>query len=301
MKTQSDQANKKINGVISALPTPFYKGEVDYESLEKLVKYQIKNGISGFVVNGTTAESPTLETEEVEKIFQLVKKFAGDSLPVIVGTGSNSTADTISQTKKAKEMGADAALVVVPYYNKPPQRGLEQHFAAVADSAQIPIVLYNVPGRTITGMSVETIQALSRKKNIVGIKEASGDIGFDEKIKSAVASNFILLSGDDPTYLPFLQLGGHGIISVMSNLITAACAKWTKLAVENKYAEAEVDFSRYKEIIQLMYVEANPIPLKWMLYKANIFRSPEMRLPLVSLDEKYYSAIEKQLKTLELA
>lgn len=297
MKSQSD--NKTFNGVISALPTPFYKGEVDFESLEKLVQFQMKNGINGFVVNGTTAESPTLNEAEVNKIFECVKKISGSETPIILGTGSNSTETTVQHTQKAAQLGADAALVVVPYYNKPPQRGLEQHFVKVADSSKIPIILYNVPGRTITSMTVETITALSRHKNIIGIKEATGDIAFAEKIKAAVSKDFILLSGDDPTYLPFMKLGGHGIISVMSNLITSACARWT-LALNNA-ASAEADFERYKELIQLMYVEANPIPLKWMLHKAGIFRSPEARLPLVELDQKYFSAIEKQMKLLELA
>lgn len=295
MKTTSAQ---KIKGVISALPTPFLNGKVDYESLEKLVQFQIKNGVNGFVVNGTTAESPTLETEEVQKIFELVKKTANDSIAIIVGTGSNSTADTVVQTRKAKELGADAALVVVPYYNKPPQRGLEKHFSMVAESTNLPVILYNVPGRTITAMTTETIQSLSKNQNIIGIKEASGDIGFDEKVKSAVPKDFIMLSGDDLTYLPFLKIGGHGIISVMSNLIPAQSARWTKLAAENKYSEAESDFAKYQELLQLMYCEANPIPLKWMLYKAGIIRSAEMRLPLVQLDEKFYAPIEKQMKNL---
>lgn len=192
-------------------------------------------------------------------------------------------------------MGADAALVVVPYYNKPPQRGLEQHFAKVAANTQVPIIAYNVPGRTITGMTHETILNISRQKNVIGIKEASGDIAFDEKVQSQVASDFVLLSGDDLTYLSFLKLKGHGIISVMSNLLAAPCAKWTKMAKENKFAVAEIDFLKYKELIELMYVEANPIPLKWMLHRAGLFRSPEARLPLVTLDEKHYSNIEKQM------
>jgi len=293
-----NQSVKKIKGVISALATPFLNGKVDYESLEKLVQFQIKNGVNGIVVNGTTGESPTLEATEVEKIYEVVKKNSNADTALILGTGSNSTADTITYTRKAQEMGADAALVVVPYYNKPPQRGLEKHFSMVADSADIPIILYNVPGRTVTSLAVETIQSLSQKENIVGIKEATGDIEFNKKIKSAASSDFILLSGDDPTYLPFLKIGGHGVISVMSNIIPAASAKWTKLATENKWEEAEKDFARYQEFLQLLFVEANPIPLKWMLYKAGIIRSPEMRAPLATLDEKFYAPLEKHMKTL---
>lgn len=295
-----NQSVKKIKGVISALPTPFLNGKVDYESLEKLVQFQIQNGVDGFVVNGTTAESPTLESTEVEKIYEIVKKSSNADTALIIGTGSNSTVDTIAQTRKAQEMKADAALVVVPYYNKPPQRGLEKHFSMVAESTNLPIILYNVPGRTITTLAVETIQSLSQKENIVGIKEATGDIEFNKKIKAVVPNNFILLSGDDPTYVPFLKMGGQGVISVMSNIIPAQSAKWTKLAAENKWAEAESDFARYQEFLQLMFVEANPIPLKWMLYKKGLIRSPEMRAPLVTLDEKFYAPIEKQMKTLGL-
>ncbi|MBY0553216.1 4-hydroxy-tetrahydrodipicolinate synthase [bacterium] len=283
-------------GAISALATPFLNKSVDYDSLKKLVEFQLKNGINGFVVNGTTAESPTLTWNEVEKMYSLVREIAGTRVPVILGTGSNSTDDTIEKTKKAQGMGADAALVVVPYYNKPPQRGLEAHFKAVAESADIPIILYNVPGRTIASMNLETTVALSKVKNIFAIKEASGDISFDEKLKTALPKDFVMLSGDDPTLIPFLKLGGSGVISVMSNAITSKCAHWFKLAQENKWSEAEADFANYKEIINLMYVEANPIPLKWMLYKMGLFKSPEMRLPLVSLDNQHHERITAEMK-----
>lgn len=283
-------------GAISALATPFLNKSVDYDSLKKLVEFQLKNGISGFVVNGTTAESPTLTWNEVEKMYSLVREIAGTRVPVVLGTGSNSTDDTVEKTKKAQNMGADAALVVVPYYNKPPQRGLEAHFKTVAESADIPIILYNVPGRTITSMNLETTVALSKVKNIFAIKEASGDISFDEKLKAALPKDFVMLSGDDPTLIPFLKLGGSGVISVMSNAITAKCALWFKLAQENKWSEAEADFANYREIINLMYVEANPIPLKWMLYKMGLFKSPEMRLPLVALDQQHHERITAEMK-----
>jgi 4-hydroxy-tetrahydrodipicolinate synthase len=289
-----------FKGVISALPTPFYQSQVDFDSLEKLVNYQLMNGINGFVVNGTTAESPTLTLGEVERIFQFVQKISNHKVPLILGTGSNSTLQTSEFTKKAYELGADAALVVVPYYNKPPQRGLEKHFTEVAQKTNLPIILYNVPGRTITSLAPETITKLTQQKNIIAIKEASGDLMFDEEIKSLVPESFLLLSGDDPTYLPFLKIGGHGIISVMSNAITSACVKWTQLANEKKWAEAEGEFAKHKDLINLMYCEANPIPLKWILHKMKIFRSAEARLPLVELDAKYFEPIEKELKKLEL-
>lgn len=289
-----------FKGVISALPTPFSGKKVDYTSLIKLVEYQLRNGINGLVVNGTTAESPTLQWEEVQEIYKRVREVCGAAIPVIVGTGSNSTAQTVETTKKAQQLGADAALVVVPYYNKPPQRGLVAHFSEVAESTDLPIIIYNVPGRTITGLSVETVIQLSKVKNIFAIKEASGDIAFDEKLKSQLGSEFVMLSGDDPTYLEFLKLGGSGLISVMSNAITAACVRWTELAKQGMWSEAKSDFEKYKQLISLMYIEANPIPLKWMLFKMGIFSSPEMRLPLVELDKKFYDEIATAMKKLEI-
>jgi 4-hydroxy-tetrahydrodipicolinate synthase len=287
-----------FKGVTSALPTPFLDKKVDYESLTKMIEFQLKNGINGFVVNGTTAESPTLSWSEVEKIYQTVRNISGQKVPVIIGTGSNSTEESIEKTKKATDLGADGVLVVVPYYNKPPQRGLQAHFKAVADSTSVPVILYNVPGRTITAMSSETIVSLSEIKNIVAIKEASGDLSFDEKLRSQLPKDFILLSGDDPTYVPFLKLGGDGLISVMSNMMTAECARWSKLAAEKNWSEAEQDFAKYKNIISLMYVEANPIPLKWMMYKMGLFKSPEMRLPLMTLESSHQETISAEMKKL---
>lgn len=289
-----------IKGIISALPTPFINKKVDFESLKKMVEFQLKNGINGFVVNGTTAESPTLSWDEVEAIYKLVREMSGTRVSIILGTGSNSTEDTVETTKKAEGMGADAALVVVPYYNKPPQRGLELHFKEVANNTKIPIILYNVPGRTITSMTAETIASLSKVSNIVAIKEASGDIAFDQKLKTQVNSDFVMLSGDDPTYIDFLKLGGLGVISVMTNAITAQSAKWTALAADKKWDEAEKDFARYKDFISMMYVEANPIPLKWMLYKMGLIKSAEMRLPLVELDNKHYETLTNEMKKLEI-
>ncbi len=280
--------NLNLKGVFSALVTPFENGEVDYASLEKLVDYQINQGIQGLVVNGTTAESPTLSAGEVKKIFFLVRALVGIHFPLILGTGSNSTAKTVEDTRNAAELGANAALVVVPYYNKPPQRGLVQHFKAVAKNSEVPIILYNVPGRTITSMTAETIWELSEVKNIIGIKEASGDISFDQKIKSKLQNNFIFLSGDDGSYIDFLKQGGHGIISVMSNIIPKLVVDWTQATLSGTVGETETEFKKFKKLIDGMYVEANPIPLKWMLYKKGLIKSPDLRLPLMSLDERFH-------------
>lgn len=290
------KSQHNFKGVISALVTPFQNQQIDIPSFIKLVEYQLKNGINGFVVNGTTAESPTLSWDEVVKLYSCVREISGSQVPIILGTGSNSTAQTVETTKKAEGLGADAALVVVPYYNKPPQRGLVAHFSEVANRSGMPVILYNVPGRTITGMTAETVVQLSKTKNIFAIKEASGDLKFDEKLKALLPADFTLLSGDDPTYIPFLKLGGAGIISVMSNVITAACAKWTVLAQQNKFDEADADFAKYRDLISLMYVEANPIPVKWMLYKMGIISTPDMRLPLVELDGSHFERITSKLK-----
>lgn len=289
-----------FKGVISALPTPFNAKQIDLLSLTKLVEFQLSNGINGFVVNGTTAESPVLSWEEVEKIYSVVREVAGTKVPIIIGTGSNSTAQTIETTRRAQALGADAALVVVPYYNKPPQRGLVAHFTEVATGTELPIILYNVPGRTITSMSADTVVELASIPNIIAIKEASGDLAFDEVLKARLSRDFIMLSGDDPTYISFFKLGGAGIISVMSNVITAACVRWTVQMQSLQFENAENDFAKYKKLISLLYVEANPIPLKWMLYKMGIFNSPEMRLPLVELELGYREEIDHELKKLEM-
>lgn len=289
-----------FKGVISALLTPFDNGKIDLKSLENLVQYQLKNGIDGFVVNGTTAESPTLSWDEVEQLYHCVRKISKDNVPIIVGTGSNSTEHTMHASQKASQLGADAVLVVVPYYNKPPQRGMVQHFSKVAEVSSAPVILYNVPGRTVVSLSTESVSQLSQVKNIIGIKEASGDLTYDKTLIEKVPSGFIKLSGDDGTYVPFLKLGGDGIISVMSNVIPEACARWTKLARDKKWSDAEADFKKYENFINEIYAEANPIVPKWMLYKMGLFKSAEMRLPLVDLDPALHEPTLKLLKEFSL-
>ncbi len=284
--------NSKFKGVFSALLTPFDGGKVDHASIEKHVQYQIRNGITGFVVNGTTAESPTLLWSEVEQIFKTVKSISGDR-PLIVGVGSNSTAKTIENAKKAAALGADALLVVVPYYNKPPQRGLVAHFNAVANATEVPVILYNVPGRTITALTVESVVELAKNKKIIGIKEASGDMAYVEKLHKNVPAEFIKLSGDDATYIEFLKRKGDGIISVMSNVITKQCMQWTKNL-------DTADFNSHLKFINGIYAEANPIVPKWMLYKMGLFKTAEMRLPLVDLDPALHDPTQALLKEFSL-
>jgi 4-hydroxy-tetrahydrodipicolinate synthase len=286
---------KNFKSVMTALITPFRDGEVDFSSLETLVRHQIKNGVQGFVINGTTAESPTLSTHESELIFKAVRAMTGNDFPLIMGTGSNSTAHTVEASKRAEALGADGVLVVVPYYNKPPQRGLVQHFKAVAGAVKIPVILYNVPGRTITAMTAETIQELSRVQNIVGLKEASGDIALAKDIFSKVSPEFVMLSGDDGTYVEFLNAGGHGVISVVSHIFPKEMVEWTKLVADGDLQAARTGIEKYTKLINLLFVEANPIPVKMALYQMGIIKSPELRLPLVTMAEDLAAKMKKEM------
>ncbi|PWU17757.1 MAG: 4-hydroxy-tetrahydrodipicolinate synthase [Bdellovibrio sp.] len=268
---------------MTALATPFQDGQVDFASLKKLMDWQVSQGVDGFVVNGTTAESPTLSADEVREIFLAVQGAAPKSAPLIVGTGSNATSATVSASQRAEAWGADAVLVVVPYYNRPPQRGLIEHFQTVASSVSIPVILYNVPGRTVTGLELETIRILSEHKNIIGIKEASGNLDFAREIKRTCGENFLLFSGDDATADEFQKLGGQGVISVASAIIPRAMK--------------ELRTGQFKEVVDLLYCESSPIPVKAALYLMKIIATPEMRLPLVPLSaawtEKLAAALTK--------
>jgi 4-hydroxy-tetrahydrodipicolinate synthase len=272
-----------FTGVITALVTPFLNGEVDFDSLKKIVRFQMDRGVSGFVVSGTTGESPTLSSQEKQNIFKCVREVSGGKVPLIVGTGTNSTSDSILATQEAARWGADAALVVVPYYNKPPQRGLIQHFKAIAECSNLPILLYNVPGRTITKLELETISELSRVKKIVGIKDATGDIDLGKKTIDACPSDFLVTSGDDGTFLQLALVGGGGVISVGSHIFPKQFSDWYLRA---KKGDAKVceEFKTIAELNDYLYVEANPIPIKMALYHMGLIASPELRLPLVSLD-----------------
>lgn len=286
---------KRFKGVFTALTTPFIKGEIDFDSLKSILRQQLDAGIHGFVVNGTTAESPTLTEHEVESLFKFVQSEVSGQVPLILGTGSNSTARTVHLTQRAEQLGAQAALVVVPYYNKPSQMGLRKHFEEVAKKSEIPLLLYNVPSRTITRIEEATIRDLAQSENIVGIKEASGDLAFDEKLIKGLASDFVVLSGDDGTFYEFMLKGGDGIISVCSHLIPKEMVKWYQASAKGS-AEFIEEFYSYKELIDSLYVEANPIPLKYALEKMQLIASSELRLPLTSLDESLH---EKNLKHLQ--
>lgn len=291
---------KNLKGTFTAIATPFKNGQIDFVSLDKVIEFQLKNGIDGFVVNGTTGENPTLKLEEVNELFKHIRSKVPAQTVLIVGTGSNSTEQSIEYSKNAEALGADAVLVVVPYYNKPPQRGLVAHFKAVAASTKLPVILYNVPGRTITSLAVESIKELSQVGNIVAIKDATGDI---EILKNTVAScgkNFIQLSGDDGTYVEFLNNGGHGVISVASHVIPQEMVNWKKQVESGDLEGARASLNKYKKLIDLLFCEANPIPVKMALHLMGLIEKPELRLPLVAMDEKHTETLKKEMQSLGL-
>lgn len=286
---------KKFEGVFTALVTPFKNGEVDWASLKSLVRMQVEGGVQGLVISGTTGESPTISLEETKKIFDFVRGESGGVLRLVVGTGSNSTSTTIATTKQAQSWGAEAALVVVPYYNKPSQRGLLEHFTAIAREGGLPVILYNVPGRTITKLELPTIQKLAEVPGIIAIKEASGDIEFGKSI--AQSTGLLLSSGDDGTCFALAGVGGRGVISVISHLIPKEFSNWMKRAASGESEKVSQEFAtKYGALNNALYVEANPVPVKYALWKMGVIASPELRLPLTALDESHRANLDALLK-----
>ncbi|MGE3973151.1 MAG: 4-hydroxy-tetrahydrodipicolinate synthase [Bdellovibrionales bacterium] len=279
----------------TALITPFHNQQVDFDSLRKLVKFQLDGGVSGFVISGTTGESPTLNTEEKKKIFDFVKSEVAGAVPLIVGTGTNSTSETVELSKKATSWGADGILVVVPYYNKPPQRGLVQHYQAVSQSTRLPILLYNVPGRTVAALALDSIYQLSKEKNIVGIKEATGDVAFGKQILDKCGSSFLLSSGDDGTAIDLALQGARGVISVLSHVIPKEFSELFERATK-KDSTASGDFKKYKVLTDKLFCEANPIPVKAALQMMGIIKSDELRLPLSAMKEDLRKELQKEMK-----
>lgn len=288
-----------FSGVFSALPTPFNDGEIDFTSLIKLVQHQLHNDINGVVAMGTTAESPVLTMNQRETIFKVVDDSVSSKVPIVVGTGSNSTEDTIKKSKLARQWGADALLCVVPYYNKPPQRGLLNHFTQVSRAVDdIPIILYNVPSRTITSLSLETIVGLSKLGNVIGIKEASGDMKFDSKIINSTSKDFLTLSGDDGSFFKFLEASGDGIISVVSNVIPKEFSSIFRLYKKGAKKEAKALFNKVKPLIDALNFDSNPIPIKAALNICSLFKSRELKGPLASALDSDVLKLKKVMSNL---
>ena len=284
-----------FSGALTAIVTPFKKGEVDFDSLADLVEFQIDQGISGLVPCGTTGESATLSHEEHHRVVEFVVKQAGGRVPVIAGAGSNSTTEAIALTAHAKEVGADAALVITPYYNKPTQEGLYLHFTTVAKEVDIPIVMYNVPGRTGVNMLPPTVARLSKVKNIVGIKEATGDLKQVSDVVEQSEKDFIVLSGDDFTTLPLVAVGGKGVISVVSNVTPRDMDEMVKRASAGDWNEARTLHYRIMPVARAMFIETNPVPTKAALGLMGKI-DPEVRLPQAPLSKDSMEAVKKALK-----
>lgn len=289
-----------IQGSIVALVTPMYEsGAVDKESLKKIVEYHIEQGTDALVAVGTTGESATLDEDEHCDVIKSVVDYVGGRIPVIAGTGANSTTEAIALTRKAKQAGADACLIVTPYYNKPTQEGLYLHHKAIAEAVDIPQILYNVPGRTACDMLPETVGRLSHIPNIVGVKEATGDLSRVKKIRDLTGADFAIYTGDDATSREFCLLGGNGTITVTGNvaprfvheMIMAAMAgdKDTALAIDTKLAALHKN----------LFIQSNPIPVKWAVAEMGLMRKG-IRLPLTWLTEDCFDAVRDAMRQAEV-
>ncbi len=276
----------ELKGIYTALVTPFRNGNLDEKAFKNLIEFQIRGGINGVVPCGTTGEAPTLSYEEHERVIELAVKYTNGKIPVIAGTGSNSTDEAIELTGKAKKLGADFCLLTTPYYNKPTQEGLYQHFAAIADAVHIPLILYNIPGRTGINMTPETILRLSKIRNIVGIKEAAGSLTQVSDIYRLTKGKFTILSGDDNLFLPMMSVGAVGVISVLSNIMPKEMQSlYRAFLVENDIRKATKIHSRLMPLFQGIFVETNPIPIKEAMALMGMI-AKEFRLPLCPLSEK---------------
>ena len=283
-----------------ALITPMFDdGAVDYESLNNLIDFHIEAGTSSIVSVGTTGESATVGVKEHLKIINHTIKYAARRIPVIAGTGANSTSEAIELTQEAENLGADACLLVTPYYNKPTQEGLYQHFKLVAESVDIDQILYNVPGRTAVDMSVKTTSRLCEISNIIGIKDATGDLSVIKELVRCCPKDFLLLTGDDATAVDFILLGGHGGISVTANVAPKQLQKVYLAAIAGNAELAKQANVELENLHKNLFVEANPIPVKWALHKMGMC-SRGIRLPLLELSSEFRPVIENDLKELNL-
>jgi len=276
---------KQFQGALTALVTPMQGGRIDEKGLVDLIEFQIDNGIHGIVPCGTTGESATLSFEEHKRVIELTAKTVNGRVPVIAGTGANNTLEAIELNESAKNSGADAVLSVVPYYNKPSQEGLYQHFKAILDAVDIPMILYNVPGRTVTNMLPTTVARLAVLPNIIGIKEASGNLSQISEVIQLCPSDFIVLSGDDFTAMPTVLIGGKGVISVVSNVEPAKTAAMIEAALAHDVPRANALHYQLFSLMGAMFCYPSPAPAKKGLELMGKITSGEVRLPMTQMDE----------------
>ena len=285
-----------FTGTYTAIVTPFQNGQLDEGALERIIKLQIKGGVDGIVPVGTTGESPTVDMAEHIKIIELSVKFAAGKIKVLAGTGGNATNEAIFLTQAAEKAGADGSLQVAPYYNKPTQEGLFQHFRAISRATKLPLVLYSIPGRCGVEISIDTVKRLAREyKNIVGIKEAGGSCDRVSQLRAALGENFTILSGDDSLTLPFMSVGAHGVVSVASNVIPKEVAQMVKLFASGKATAAIRLHEKYYPLFKDLFIETNPTPVKAALAMMKIIQE-EYRLPLVPMNPKNWEALRTTLK-----
>ncbi|MEO6873678.1 MAG: 4-hydroxy-tetrahydrodipicolinate synthase [Opitutaceae bacterium] len=285
---------RPLTGTLTAIVTPFKHHEVSYRDLEKLVEHQIKGGINGLVPVGTTGESPTLSHEEHLDVVRAVIANARGRVPVIAGTGSNSTHEAVELTRLAHAAGADGMLVVTPYYNKPNQEGLFRHYCAVADATDRPIILYSIPGRCGIEISVPVIERLRTKyRHVRWIKEAGGSVDRVDQIKSALGSDITVLCGDDALTLPFMAVGAEGVISVASNLYVREVGQMVRLAIEGDFVKAAKLHRQLYPFFKAIFIEPNPVPIKVALVRAGVISSPDVRLPLCEMTPANLAALLK--------
>src|SRR3989338_738024 len=286
-----------LKGWIVALVTPLTEGRVDEKKLKELVDFQIKSGTNAIVPCGTTGESPTLSTAEHERTIEICIAAAKKRVPIIAGTGSNSTAEAVSLTEHAEKAGANAALIVCPYYNKPSQKGIYLHYKEIAESVAIPIIIYNIPGRTGRNIEPDTIAKLAKDfKNIVGVKEASGQLEQMQTIKQLCPKTFALLSGDDALTLPVLRLGGVGVISVAANIIPRDVADLVKAFESGNLSKAEQLHNKMLPLVNALFIDTNPIPVKIAMGLLKMC-SPELRLPLCEMSDENLAKLKAALKS----
>ena len=291
---------KELGRLLTAMVTPFKEsGEVDYEQAKKLAKALLDSGSDGLVVVGTTGESPTLARQEEYRLFREIKETVGKRGSVVAGTGSNSTAEAVEATKEAEKIGVDACLLVVPYYNKPSQEGLYQHFKTIAESTSLPCILYNVPSRTVTSISADTLARLSQIDNIIGVKEASGNMEHVAQIINKARKGFLIWSGNDSDILNLVVLGGYGVISVASHLVGKQIKEMIDNTVGGDIAKAAAIHRHLLPLFDALFIVSNPCPVKYALNQVG-FRVGKLRLPLVEPDEKSAAVIRDTLKNYKI-
>jgi len=286
---------RTFQGSLVAMVTPFRDGQVDEAKLVELVEFHVKNGTDGLVPCGTTGESPTLSHEEHKRVVEIVVKAAAGRIPVVAGTGSNSTAEAVDMTVHAAKVGATGALLVSPYYNKPTQQGLYEHFRAIAQAApELPLILYNIQGRTAVNIETDTLARLAQIPNIVGVKEASGSLDQMTSVVLACGPEFTMLSGDDSLTLPLMAVGGRGVISVLANLMPREVAELTHAALDGDWKRAREVHWRLFPICRAMFIETNPIPVKEAMAMLGMIRA-EWRLPMCPMSDPNRERLRKVL------